>query len=250
MTAKTFSILLGNATNDPKSVAADVSATVASKDDFRSARKDIAPASLEHLDIVMDAGDLILYDPMELAGWAGCLQEGATVSVKVSGDASADVQPIHSSFLLAGLKGVSEKRDGHGSRVFTATKATSTATMKSIPLPKKSSAAITITLDDGDDDDLIDEDNLLSDDKLAPPPAMSTDKTANDDCSGRKACDNCTCGRADSEAAVEKPKEVKQSSCGKCGLGDAFRCASCPYLGMPAFKPGEESVLLDLTDDI
>jgi hypothetical protein len=112
MPANTFSILLGSATNDPKSVAAEINATVTSKEDFKAARKDISPASLEHLDIVVNSQDLGLFDPMELAGWAGCLHEGATVSIKVSGDASAaNVQPIHSSFLLAGLRGAAEKKE-------------------------------------------------------------------------------------------------------------------------------------------
>ncbi|CAZ85502.1 unnamed protein product [Tuber melanosporum] len=130
-----------------------------------------------------------------------------------------------------------------------------------------------------DDDDLIDEDTLLETGDLGTliQPAECKPSAGK----RRRACKDCTCGlreelegedkakreAADKALAAAKEKvaagvkltvndlaEVdftvagKVSSCGSCYLGDAFRCAGCPYIGLPAFKPGEQ-VTVDLDDD-
>lgn len=104
---------------------------------------------------------------------------------------------------------------------------------------------------DDDDAELIDDDELLDESDLNRPDtghkggcggkcSGNCGKKAKPKPKKKKACKNCTCGLAD-ESDDSKPKEnTPQSACGNCYLGDAFRCASCPYLGMPAFKPGEK----------
>lgn len=225
-------------------------------------------------------------NPMDLASFQ--LNDAAVVTVAVRDDGTAsadginnDLQAVHTAFLLAGLQGTSERKEANGTRVITAQKKARTsqpASAQAIALKRRveiktqqaaaayattTTTAVTISLDDDDDDDdvMIDEDDLLQDEgDLAPDMNGATAATATttDDCGGRTACDDCTCGRAEQEQAAGgatttttaiKKAPIQTSACGKCGLGDAFRCASCPYLGKPAFKAGEEHLVLDLHDD-
>ncbi|CAA6666626.1 unnamed protein product [Spirodela intermedia] len=99
-----------------------------------------------------------------------------------------------------------------------------------------------------DELDLIDEDSLLTEEDLKKPELPPVG-----DCevgSTRKACKNCTCGRAEEEQKVQKLALTSElldnpkSACGSCGLGDAFRCGTCPYRGLPPFQLGKREVLL------
>lgn len=99
-----------------------------------------------------------------------------------------------------------------------------------------------------DDVDIIDSDALLDEEDLKKPDPASLRATGcNTGTEKKRACKNCTCGLAEEleeKAVAQKPKVQAKSACGNCYLGDAFRCAGCPYMGMPAFKPGEK-ILLD-----
>ncbi|KAI5855055.1 DUF689-domain-containing protein [Durotheca rogersii] len=120
-----------------------------------------------------------------------------------------------------------------------------------------------------DDDELIDEDALLTEEDVNVPlviPAGCIPKVGK----RRRACKDCTCGLAERLAAEDASKRDEADirlealklgagdlnevdftvkgrigSCGNCSLGDAFRCDGCPYIGLPAFKPGEEVRLLN-----
>lgn len=121
----------------------------------------------------------------------------------------------------------------------------------------------------------IDESSLLTADDLKR--ATAVQRPDCDVKKTRKACKNCTCGLreiqllekddlpssiTDSAAAAngraksgvdrqlpngDRKTDIQvvstgavTSSCGSCYLGDAFRCSSCPYLGLPAFEPGQK----------
>jgi hypothetical protein len=105
-------------------------------------------------------------------------------------------------------------------------------------------------LDDTVDDDIetVDENDLLEEEDLKKPDPTSLRVCGTT--GKRKACKNCSCGLAEELASEQidvaaQPVQTKTSACGNCYLGDAFRCASCPYLGMPAFKPGDKIQLTD-----
>ncbi|KAI0193650.1 Fe-S cluster assembly protein dre2 [Xylaria flabelliformis] len=145
----------------------------------------------------------------------------------------------------------------------------------SVPLAKPQPTLSLLPDDDldgfDDDDELIDEDTLLTEEDInmkLQPPAECIPKIGK----RRRACKDCTCGLAARLEAEDKTRRAKADadldvlklgaddlddleldftvkgkvgSCGSCSLGDAFRCADCPYLGLPAFKPGEEVTILN-----
>ena len=117
-----------------------------------------------------------------------------------------------------------------------------------------------------DDDELIDEEELLGE-ELATNGTNGANGSAQrieaemtgcgveDGKAPKKACANCTCGLAEGKVTkltkdmIENPQS---GGCGSCSLGDAFRCAGCPYRGLPAFKVGEKIALPNdfLADDL
>lgn len=139
---------------------------------------------------------------------------------------------------------------------------TKTAASTALPLRRNVAAKKAIWDLTAPRGDAIDAESLLTDADKARPAACEPFKAGGP--RRKKACKGCTCGLAEEEeaelrnglakvvlldgseggsasevvlsekerlsrAAKAAPKAT--SSCGSCFLGDAFRCASCPYMG-------------------
>ena len=117
--------------------------------------------------------------------------------------------------------------------------------------------------DDDERDEMIDEDALLTEKDKAKPNAEGEGVGCPPT---RKPCKDCTCGRKEEEEMKENATpassvvkmdlendpndETFKSACGNCALGDAFRCAGCPYLGQPAFKENDGEGKVVMLDDL
>lgn len=93
-----------------------------------------------------------------------------------------------------------------------------------------------------DDIELEDEDELLENEVDKVDVVALKEEYAKCGTSGkptRKACKDCSCGLKEMQDAGDTDTAPPTSACGSCGLGDAFRCSTCPYLGKPSFKKGD-----------
>lgn len=183
------------------------------------------------------------------------LAPGGEVSVVAEQQGAADFK---TALLLGGYVDIAE---GKTAEVLTARKPQwEVGAVAAVSVSKQQAPQVAtwkLAVDDVADDELVDEDSLLDDGLLSA--VKKPVASAMDDCGpgagGKKrACKNCTCGRAEQEvsgAPTMSDEELKASvsSCGNCYKGDAFRCSGCPYLGLPAFEPGQEKLVLKVAQD-
>ncbi|CAD6633522.1 XXYS1_4_G0008220.mRNA.1.CDS.1 [Saccharomyces cerevisiae] len=125
---------------------------------------------------------------------------------------------------------------------------------------------VDICNDSIEEEDLIDEDDSNK-------PMITMITCGKSKTKRKKACKDCTCGmkeqeereindiRSQQDKVVQFTEDElteidftidgkKVGGCGSCSLGDAFRCSGCPYLGLPAFKPGQPINLNSISDDL
>jgi len=246
----------------------------------------LAPGSYASIHITLSPDDHKVLQP-RLSELLSQLYEGLSPlgTLHLLHLSSSEISHISSSLILAGFKVLTAhlaegtiiaQRPPLSAGASVSLKAKITAPLRRSVAAKK--AIWDLTAPRGD---TIDAESLLTDADKTRPAACEPFKAGGP--RRRKACKGCTCGLAEEEeaelrnglarvvlldgseggsatevtlsgkeklsrAAKAAPKAT--SSCGSCFLGDAFRCASCPYMGLPAFKPGEKVEINLGMDDV
>ncbi|EHH27437.1 hypothetical protein EGK_17632 [Macaca mulatta] len=152
----------------------------------------------------------------------------------------------HESDSLLFVQITSKKNQANFELKLSITKTSSSVKFAGYPAAAK---LWTLSANDMEDDNmaLIDSEELLDPEDLKKPD-LAPLWTACGEGKKRRTCQSCTHGLAEElekEKSREQMSSQPKSACGNCYLGDSFRCASRPYLGMPAFKLGEKVLLSD-----
>lgn len=195
--------------------------------------------------VVAEANQQALYDAARSAGPGG--------EVRVPNVPREDEASVRLQMTLAGVMNV--VRDGEALVGRNPTHKSGASTLLSEkPATDAWIAAAAAAAGEGVDSAAVDEDELLARDGIAngPERGANGEGCAVDENGKRKPCKDCSCGLADMDGNSKAPTKEPGKGCGSCALGDAFRCAGCPYLGLPPFKPGERVELPSslMTSDI
>jgi hypothetical protein len=179
-----------------------------------------------------------------LAALAAALVPGGRLVAREPGAGPEDLAALRRALLLSGFADTEALPSGDGLAAATPRWAAGARAAIALRKPAAAAAAAAWRLGaDGDGEELVDAEALLTAEDLArPDPAAAAGGCP----PTKKACANCSCGRAEGAAAepakltramLESPGEA--GGCGSCALGDAFRCGGCPYRGLPAFEAGK-----------
>jgi anamorsin len=164
--------------------------------------------------------------PDDINKLAGYLNDGAKFQIEFKGD-SLSTEEVKSFFTNLKFGGFLKVHNDNNTKL--------TGTRKAWKKNKNKNQWKNIASDYKGD--------LIVEDELVDPFDNYQKFSKESDCITKpKPCKNCNCGRADKENQ-ENRKKIDPNfkpECGKCYLGDAFRCAGCPYRGLPAFEPGQK----------
>lgn len=188
--------------------------------------EDFLKTQEQYSNLSVEACNKIL-SPDELKSLSNHLEEGGKLSISLSDDLCKpeDIAKLFKNLRICGFLNLEKSEDN---QIASGVKKVWNKTKKTENPWKKMSVE--------NSSELVLEKDLID-------PFDSYQKFAKeDDCITKpKPCKNCTCGRAEKENGQNKTIDPNfKSDCGKCFLGDAFRCAGCPFRGKPAFEPGDK----------